>query len=63
MQRSVCSGASAESDSFVTLETSPPGFLVHGILQTRIWSGLSFPPSGDLSDPGTEPLSPESLPL
>ena len=24
------------------------------------WSGLSFPPSGDLPDPGTEPAPPTS---
>ena len=24
------------------------------------WSGLPFPPPGDLSDPGIEPMSPEA---
>ena len=31
-----------------------------GILQTRIWSGLPFPPLGDLPDPRIEPTSPVS---
>ena len=42
---------------------------VHGITksplsmrlsQQEYWSGLSFPPSGDLPDPGIEPASPVS---
>ena len=34
-----------------------PGSSVHGISQEH-WSGLPFPSTGDLPDPGTEPLSP-----
>ena len=34
---------------------NPPGSSVHGILQARIWSGLSFSSPGDLLDPGIEP--------
>ena len=30
---------------------------IHGILQARIWSALSFPFPGDLPDSGTEPMS------
>ena len=52
------------------MDCSPPGSSVHGILQARIWSGLSCPPPGDLPDLGTEPASPvppalqaDSLPL
>ena len=46
-----------------------PGSSVRGILQARIlewrkkkeyWSGLPFPPPGDLLDPGIEPASPAS---
>ena len=37
---------------------SPPGFSVHGISQQEYWSGLPFPPLGDLPDPGIEPASP-----
>ena len=29
----------------------------HGIFQAEYWSGLSFPPPGDLHDPGIEPAS------
>ena len=37
---------------------SLPGSSVLGILQARIyWSGLPWPPPGDLSDPGIEPES------
>ena len=48
------------SNSFDSMEFSPPGSFVHGILQAKIWSGLPFPP-GDLPDPGIEietPVSP-----
>ena len=30
---------------------------VHGILQARYWSGLPFPPPGDLPDTEIEPVS------
>ena len=37
-----------------------------GISRHEYWSGLPFPPRGDLSDPGIEPRSPalqaDSLP-
>ena len=39
------------------MDCSPPGFSVHGILQTRILE-YSCPPPGDLPDPGIDPLSP-----
>ena len=28
------------------------------IFRQEYWSGLTFPPPGDLADPGTEPVSP-----
>ena len=31
---------------------------VHGISQQEDWSGLPFPPPGDLPNPGIEPGSP-----
>ena len=31
-----------------------------GFSRQEEWSGLPFPPSGDLPDPGTDPLSPMS---
>ena len=34
------------------IDYSPPGSSVHGIIQTRIWSGLPFPSPGDIPDPG-----------
>ena len=37
-----------------------PGFSVHGILQDGYWSGLSYPPPRDLSNPGIEPTSPKA---
>ena len=39
------------------IDCSPPGSSVHGILQARIQSRLPFPPPGDLSGPGIEPVS------
>ena len=58
------------TQSYLTLcdpmHNSPPGSSVHGMLQARIWSGLPFPPPGDLPNPETEPRSPvlqaDSLP-
>ena len=29
-----------------------------GVFRQEYWSGLPFPPLGDLSDPGVEPVSP-----
>ena len=40
------------------MDCSPPGSSVHGISQARYWSGLPFPSSGDLPNPGIEPGSP-----
>ena len=31
-----------------------------GFSRQKYWGGLPFPPPGDLSDPGMEPVSPES---
>ena len=39
------------------MDCSPAGSSVHGILQEEYWSGLPFPPPGDLPDPGIEPKS------
>ena len=43
------------SDSCDPMDCSPPGFSVHG---QECWSGLSFPSSGVLPNPGIEPKSP-----
>jgi len=41
--------------------------LTMGFFRQEYWNGLSFPPPGDLPDPGIEPVSPvlqvDSLPL
>ena len=50
------------------VDCNPPDSSVHGILQARTmgfsrqeyWSGLPFPPPGDLPDPGIEPATPAS---
>ena len=50
-----------------SLDHSPPGSSVHGILQARTLECSSIPSAGDLSNPGTELWSPtlqvDSLPL
>ena len=40
-----------------SLDCSPPGIF----FRQEYWSGLPFPPPGDLPDPKIEPLSPVSL--
>ena len=42
------------------MECSPPGSLLMGLSRQEYWSGLSFPPPGNLPDPGIEPTSPAS---
>ncbi|XDA87108.1 hypothetical protein R6Z07F_016818 [Ovis aries] len=39
------------------MDCSLPGSSIHGIFQARV-SGLPFPSSGDLPDPGIQPRSP-----
>ena len=39
------------------MDCSPPGSFVHGILQARILEWVAMPSSGDLPDPGIEPVS------
>ena len=51
----VCSVPSACLTLLDPIDRSLPGSSVHGILQARI---LSFPPPGDLPDPGVKPESP-----
>ena len=40
-----------------SLDSSPPGSSVHGILQARMLEGVPFPRPGHLPDPGIEPKS------
>ena len=39
------------------MDHSPPGSSLHGILQARYWSGLPFPPAGDLPHAGIKAVS------
>ena len=53
---------------FVTLQTAAHQAALSGrFSRQEHWSGLPFPPPGDLPDPGIEPVSPalqvDSLPL
>ena len=40
-----------------TMECSLSVFSVHGVFQAEYWSRLPFPPLGELTDPGIEPVS------
>ena len=70
-QRAVCAQSLITSDSAtLRMDWSLPGSSVMGFSWQEYWSGLPFPPPGDLPDPGIEPLSPDfsalqvdSLPL
>ena len=54
-----CLVAKSCLDSCDTMDYySMPGSSVLGILQAKYWSGLPFPSSGELPDPGIEPGSP-----
>ena len=52
---------SSVAHSFLALcdpmDCSLPGFPVHGISRQEYWSGLPFPPSGDLPNPGMKHTS------
>ena len=54
--------AAVQSPSCPTLcnpmDCSPPGSSSLGFHRQQYWSGLPFPPPGDLLNPGTEPKSP-----
>ena len=39
------------------MDCSPPGASVHGILLVKHWSGLPYPPPGNLPNPGNKPVS------
>ena len=40
------------------MDCSLPGSSVHGFSRQEYWSGLPFPSSGELHNPGIEPRSP-----
>ena len=52
-----CCHFSQGSDSLRPYGLYPPGSSVHGIPRQAYWSGLPFPPLGDLLDPGMESIS------
>ena len=43
---------------FDPMDCSPPGSSVRGISRQEYWCGSPFPSSGDLPNPGIEPVSP-----
>ena len=45
------------------VDCSPQAPLSMGSSSQEYWSGLPFPPPGDLPDPGIKPVSPTSLAL
>ena len=45
------------------MDYSLPGSSVHGFSRQEYWSGLPFPPTGDLPSPGIESASPASSAL
>ena len=52
------SACSVVLDFWDPMDYSPPGSSVHGIILQKYWSGLPFPPSGDLPNPEIESVSP-----
>ena len=57
----ICQCAQSFSTLCDPVDCSLPDFSVHGEFpRQKQWTGLPFPPPGDLPDPGIEPLSPES---
>ena len=49
---------SAVSDSWDSKDRSPPGSSSMGFSRQEQWSGLLFPPPGDVADPGIKHASP-----
>ena len=59
MNKRVMLLSQVESDSFVTPQTiACQASLSMGFPKQEYWSGVAFPSSGDLPDPGIEPVSP-----
>ena len=56
----MCLITSVVSESFDAVNCSPPDSSVHGILLARTLEWVAISSSGDLSDPGIEPISPAS---
>ena len=64
--RGVCVSHSVVSDSATPQTVAPQAPLCMGFSRQQYWTGLPFPPPGDLTHPGIEPRSPalqaDSLP-
>ena len=55
----LCASMSVVSDSFVTPWTvAHQALLSMEFSRQEYWSGMPFPPPGDLPDPGTKSVSP-----
>ena len=56
----ICSLTSAVSNSVISWTLAHQAPLSMGFSRQEYWSGLPFPPPGDLPNPGIEPTSPVS---
>ena len=54
----ICSLTSAVSNSVISWTLARQAPLSMGFSRQEYWSGLPFPPPGDLPDPGIKPASP-----
>ena len=63
--KNLCTNICAQSCPSLgdTMDCSPSGSSVHGILHRGYWSGLPFSPPGDLPNPGIEPTLLMSPPM
>ena len=52
-----CSVAELCLTLFQPMDCSPPGSFVHGLILQEYWSGLPFPPAGDLPYSGIKTVS------
>ena len=59
----VCVHAELQLTLCDTVEHRPPAPLAVGLSQQEYWSGLPFPPLGDLFNSGIKPAYPEALAL
>ena len=62
-QQHTCAESLSHVRLFVTPQTSPPGFSMHGILQARILGWVAISSSRGSSQPRDQTRSPASLPL
>ena len=53
----LCVRAESSPTLWDPMNCSPSGFSVHWVFQAKYWSGVPFPPPGDLLDPGVKPMS------